>query len=100
MELQTDLYLGDSKKAHIYDIMLKGMSIMIAALLIRFVPNQWIIVITSFIAIAAILYLSLRTVATWFYCRFTLEMKITLSQAKKLNRAFTPIFPWQKWMPM
>lgn len=41
-----------------------------------------------------------RTLSSWLYCRYTLNMKVTLAQAKKLNAAFSPWHPFEEWLPM
>ena len=42
-----------------------------------------------------------RTLATFMYCKYTLKMNLSFSQAKNLNDAYTPVLPNNmEWLPM
>ena len=59
------------------------------------------IIILGIVLFFVIYNLLVRTFATYLYCKLTLKMNVNLNQAKKLNDAFSPIFPLNmKWLPM
>lgn len=91
--------------SHIYDNILKIATLFLCAVLSLAIPgfeDNTLFVLAFMLALFLIVYFAfVRTVATFLYCRFTLKMPLTLSQARQLNEAVTPVFFWQmKWLPL
>ena len=90
---------------HAYDLILKLITMFLAIFFLLQIPyledQSAIVIILGIILFFVIYNLFARTLATFFYCKFTLKMDIDLNQAKQLNEAFSPIFPLNmKWLPM
>ena len=97
---------------HKYDLLVKLLCI--AAVVALFIPVSDYLELQGYpthfgplvfglaLVLAVIIYaILLRSVGTYLYARFTLEMPVSFAQAKKLNKAFAPLFPvGMKWLPM
>jgi hypothetical protein len=93
---------------HIYDAVLKAgfwLLAVIVAVNSPYFEDSVIegVLVSTLITIAVYVYF-LRTLGSYLYCRFTLNMKfITFDEAKALNEALSPNpFPYfdKKWLPL
>ncbi len=90
---------------HTYDLIVKVVILLLSLLILIQIPffeqHGIICITTSLMLFYFTYYFFFRTLSTFFYCRFTLKMNVSLSQAKQLNDAFSPVSPFNmKWLPM
>lgn len=92
---------------HPFDLAFKLLSAVLAFCIVQLIPapaNGSIpLAIFGVLLLFYVLYrFVFRTLATYLYCRATLKMELSLSQAAALNNAFSPVFSVNnmQWLPM
>jgi hypothetical protein len=90
---------------HIYDLILKLVTLFLSIIImIQFPFSQDYDVISILIGVILFFvsyHYFIRTLATYLYCKLTLKMNVSFSQAKQLNNAFSPVFSLHmQWLPM
>lgn len=90
---------------HLYDIICKASSLILGLSIATLIPNSdndpMTIIIGGLTLFVGLYFGFFRTLSSLAYCKFTLKMDITFSQAKQLNPALSPLtLRSLHWLPL